>query len=107
MSKQTPEERAKEYAQSVVSDGIKVIDEEIYASNINYAMQCHLAGYDQAVKDQSSLLSQYREALRDIVDGIQRIERSLPETTLNDVKVNIYSLSEDLALYKQLLKEKI
>lgn len=63
------EEKAREYAKSVVDESVEnYIGEEIFDSHIEYASQCYIAGYTQAEQDLSSQLSEYKEALIEIIN---------------------------------------
>lgn len=67
------EEKAKRYAQSVVDESVEnYIGDEVYNSHIEYASQCFTAGYTQAVTDLSAENEKLREALRELIEQIDK-----------------------------------
>lgn len=75
------EDKAKQYAQSVVDDSVEnYIGDEIYNSHIEYASQCFTAGYTQAVTDLSAENEKLRDALREIWSDIHFTNITKEET---------------------------
>lgn len=74
MSKDKAEEKAREYAESVVDSTVEnYMGEEIFNSQIDFISQCYLAGYNSLSTDNAQL----REALREVISRYEILERSV------------------------------
>lgn len=112
------EEKAKEYAKSVVDESVEnYIGEEIFDSHIEYVSQCYIAGYTQAEQDLSTENVALKESLSSIITHVYEFleyninDKSAKETIvrlLNVTKTQLLSdqdLSSQLAAYKDALRE--
>lgn len=106
----SPEQRAREYAESVVDESVEnYIGDEIYDSHIEYASQCYLSGYNQAVTDLSTSNTELREALVALhitsEDAINTLKYILNTKDVDFSKDYIASLERELDRAKTLIND--
>lgn len=99
MIKDKAEEKAREYAESVVDSNVEnYIGEEIFNSQIDFISQCYLAGYNSLSTENAQL----REALREIVKHTDDMMNARTDLEYNISSVNRTNAIEQA---KQLLTD--
>lgn len=84
MSKDKAEEKAREYAESVVDSTVEnYMGEEIFNSQIDFISQCYLAGYNSLSTENAQL----REALTEIVKHTDEMMNSRTDLEYNIASV--------------------
>lgn len=98
MSKDKAEEKAREYAQSVVDSSVEnYMGEEIFNSQIEFISQCYLAGYNSLSTENAQL----REALSSTITKCEQ----LIEYSEGISGMALWGYRSELAKSKQLLTD--